>query len=226
MTVETSVEPLDQLVVGAMEALAGDRPLFHSEADFQLALAWQIQRRHPHARLRLEQRVLRDPVIALDVVVRLERRTYALELKYLKTQLRTTVDGERYELATGAPDIERYDLLKDVVRVERVVDHGVADAGCALVLTNAAGLWSPSSTGRRTGFDRFRVHADATLSGVLEWGETAGSGTRSGREDPIALRGEYGCRWRPYSHVAATTGGELRYLAFIVAPRGAEASAT
>ena len=37
-----------------MAALARVRPLFHSEADFQHAFAWQLHSAHPDARIRLE----------------------------------------------------------------------------------------------------------------------------------------------------------------------------
>lgn len=54
------------------------------------------------------------------------------------------------------------------------------------------------------------------MEGVLDWGPTAGAGTRRGREEPIVLNGTYECRWQPYSKVAAGPGGELRYLAIEV----------
>ena len=42
--------------VTLMATLAAKRPAFASEADFQLALGWLIQERHPAARVRLEYR--------------------------------------------------------------------------------------------------------------------------------------------------------------------------
>lgn len=43
-------------LAAVMGDLAGLRPVFHSEADFQLALAWQVQHADPHATVRLETR--------------------------------------------------------------------------------------------------------------------------------------------------------------------------
>ncbi len=37
-----------------LNTLATQRRVFHSEADFQHALAWEIHRRLPHAAIRLE----------------------------------------------------------------------------------------------------------------------------------------------------------------------------
>jgi hypothetical protein len=54
----------DALVLpDVLAELSGQRPIFHSEADFQLAFAWTIQTRHPVAKIRLEQRILDDPRI-------------------------------------------------------------------------------------------------------------------------------------------------------------------
>jgi len=113
----TDRHPLARLVIDAMDELAADRPLFHSEADFQLALAWTIQRRHPTARIRLEQRLLRAPVVALDILVRLDHEAYGLELEYVKSRLSVAIAEEQFQLAAGAPDVERYDVLTDVVRL-------------------------------------------------------------------------------------------------------------
>ncbi len=41
---------------GALGRLSAVRPIFHSEADFQHALAWTIQLQHPDATIRLEIR--------------------------------------------------------------------------------------------------------------------------------------------------------------------------
>ena len=51
----------------------------------------------------------------------------AIELKYPKRELATKWQGELYKLKNnGAQDINRYDLLKDVQRLERVVGENSA----------------------------------------------------------------------------------------------------
>ena len=52
-----------------MDQLARHRPIFHSEADFQHALAWQLQLENPAGRVRLETRPQRG--MRLDLLVRL-----------------------------------------------------------------------------------------------------------------------------------------------------------
>jgi len=39
-------------------SLSRDRPVFHSEKDFQFALAWKIHEMYPRAQVRLEKSVV------------------------------------------------------------------------------------------------------------------------------------------------------------------------
>jgi hypothetical protein len=212
-----SVDALADLVVAAMSRLASRRPLFHSEADFQLAFAWELQSADVDAQLRLEQRVMASPTIALDIMMRVHGRRYAFELKYLKRALEIVIADEPFKLATGAPDVEHYDILKDITRLERLTASGICDAGCALVLTNVDDFWKPRTPDARvTGFDEFRLFDGRELRGDLSWGASAGPGTRRGREAVIALRGTYTTQWRPYSRLADGRAHELRYLAVLV----------
>lgn len=212
----TPADAITEMLDRALPALAARRPVFHSEADFQLALAWEIQTQHPEAQIRLEQRLLDSPRIELDVLVTIESRRFGLELKYLRAPLDPTIDGERFVLIEGAGDVDRYDTLKDIVRLERLVDQGMIAAGAAVVLSNHPGLWLPSQTGRTTGFDAFRINDGTVLEGVLDWGPTASSGTRRGRESPIVLKAKYAPTWRPYATMTAPRNGELRSLCITV----------
>src|SRR6266567_4623533 len=62
--------------------LAAERPIFHSEADFQHALAWLLHQRFPHAALRLEYRPFPDERFYLDIWVDIGTERLAIELKY------------------------------------------------------------------------------------------------------------------------------------------------
>jgi hypothetical protein len=200
----------DALVEASMEQLAARRPLFHTEADFQHALAWEIQTSHRAAEIRLEKRMLDEPRVELDILVQLEGRRVGLELKYPRSKLDVEVDGERFLLRTGAPDLDRYDVLRDVARLERLIGAGVIDDGCAIVLTNMAGLWQPAPRSIAASYDAFRVHEGREVSGTVDWGPSAGAGTRTGRQDAITLARRYTFAWRDFS---APAGARLRYLA-------------
>jgi hypothetical protein len=199
-----------------MTNLSRRRPIFHSEADFQLALAWELQTSHPTAQLRLEKRVIDDPRVELDVLFALDRRRYGLELKYPRRNVDVVVGDERFTLRTGAPDLDRYDVLRDVARLERLVAEGVVDEGCGVVLTNHAGLWQPAPRDRPASYDAFRIHEAREVNGTLDWGPTAGEGTRTGREHPIVTAGSYRFAWCDFSNAGSAA---FRYLLVpVVAP--------
>jgi hypothetical protein len=203
------VSEAEALVSRAIERLAHRRPLFHSEADFQLALAWQLQQDDPSAELRLEKRVIDDPRVELDILMVLGGRRYGLELKFPRSKLDVRVARERFVLRAGAPDLDRYDVLRDVARLERLVAEGIVDEGCGVVLTNVPGLWQPPSRSVPASYDAFRIHEGREVTGTLDWGSTASEGTKTGREHPIVLGGNYHLTWRDYSN---ESGAQMRCL--------------
>mgnify|MGYP004093375885 CR=1 FL=1 len=83
--------------------LAARRPVFHSEADFQFALAWQIHTDHPAAHIRLETRPLPEENLRLDLHVDLDGYRVAVECKYMVRELDVTVAGERFALRKQGP---------------------------------------------------------------------------------------------------------------------------
>ncbi len=159
---------LEQLILDSMCGLAKRRPIFHSEADFQLALAWEVQTLRPDARIRLEKRVLRAPPVQLDVLIQIDGIRFGLELKYPRKAIDVWHEDEKFSLAAGAADLERYDFLKDIGRLELLRTEDVIEAGCALLLTNEPKFWNRGD-GRVTGFEQFRLHEGRSLSGTLNW---------------------------------------------------------
>lgn len=207
-------------ISAVMVDLARRRPLFHSERDLQHALAWSIQQRYPRAELRLEPRPRRG--IHLDLLVHLAQRRIAIEVKYLVAAFAGALSGERFDLPNqGAHDIARHDVLKDLVRLERLVADGYADDGLGLTLTNDPAYWRPGT--RSTTIDAaFRIHEGRTLNGALTWSPTAGAGTTHKRDEPLILGDSYTCAWKHFANVTADGGRvvELRYLALPVRQPG------
>lgn len=198
-----------EVVTETMQALAAKRPIFHSEADFQHALAWEIQLAHETAAIRLEKRVSTAPrVIELDLLIQLSDRRFGVELKYLRNGMSAEVDGELFTLSTGADDHGRYWAIEDCARLERLVSESLINSGALVLLTNSPSTWTPSASPRPTLYDAFRMHDGHTLTGTMEWGTGGAVGGRPG-SGTIALTGSYPLLWRDYSTVG---GKEFRYL--------------
>lgn len=197
-----------------LEALADVRPIFHSEADFQHALAWQLKSRFADALIRLEV-PFRQPVLRpeyVDLLVHHGGKRLAIELKYKTRGFNTQIDSEVFELQNhSAHDLGRYDFLADVQRLERFVNDKRADNGVAILLTNDRAYWSaPSRDG--TIDEHFRLTEGKHVTGLMQWLGHASEGTIRGRRDPIDLKGAYQCTWRSFSPPREIPGASFRYL--------------
>ena len=200
-----------------MDSLSERHPIFHSEADFQHALAWRIHEMAPGCQVRLE----------FNPFPKDDRRSYldiwlpdlgiALELKYRTRGFETEYMGEKFALRNhSAQDHGRYDFLKDVQRLERVAREMSARAGYAIMLTNDSSYWNAPLRGN-TVDAAFRIHEGSRISGELNWASHASKGTMRGRESAIRLTNAYAMRWQDYSKVADRGYATFRYLAVSVA---------
>lgn len=199
-----------------MHALAEDRPVFHSEADFQHYFAWELHEHHPDASIRLERPI--PPGIHLDLNATIDGGITAIELKYATSPLTVDIAGELYELrAHGAQDQKRYDVIKDIVRIEDTVAAHGADDGFVILLTNDVGYWREAA--RLTTADAsFRLHEGRKIAGRMAWSESASAGTTRSREAPLEVRNEYLATWRDYSTLPGRAG-RFRYLVIAVQAR-------
>ena len=199
-----------------MLGLSKARPIFHSEADFQHAFAWQIHENLPDCQIRLEYnpRPAQKKRMYLDVWVRSLR--VAIELKYLTRKLELEWENELFALRNqAAQDISRYDYCKDVQRLEQVAVEGIAKAGIAILLTNDSSYWRTAQHHATADAD-FRLEEGRKLSGSLAWSNRAGAGTTKGREEPIEIDGSYDLTWRDYSRPASTSYEQFRFLTVCV----------
>jgi len=209
-------------IIKLMQTLSSERSIFHSEADFQHALAWQMHVQSPESRIRLEYPLDYEKGGHLDILLAEGNRQLAFELKYKKRNFSAIVQQEIYSLRTdSAEDTGRYDYLKDVQRLEQFVSGRPNASGYAILLTNYSLYWRDSP--RQTASNAFRLTQGRTITGTLTWSSTAGEGTISGRASPITLRGTYVCNWKDYSEFSPTdyvigdnrvsvAGTKFRYL--------------
>lgn len=195
-----------------MDILRKKRPLFHSEADFQFALAWEIQTQYPDAAIRLEYCPQAIPDMHIDILVDLNHKVYPIELKYKTLKLQALVDDEFYALKShGAQDIGKYDCLLDIQRVE-TYGPKIKNFACGYTiwLTNDPSYWkAPKHSG--TMAEAFTIHTGVRKHGSMVWAPHTGLGTLKGREAPIVLQSSYTVEWIDYSSISSERSGSLRY---------------
>jgi hypothetical protein len=200
-------------LAAVLDHLSADKPIFHSESDFQHSLAGIVGKLAPAVRVELEWRPMADRRwrIDLSLVDGTSRERVLVELKYATRRLAANVGGERYEVKDhAAQDITRHDFIKDVLRLETLVNSGVADRGLAILLTNDQGYWKHSA--RQTIDTDFRLHDTRMLTGTMAWTATASAGTRAGRDEPLTLSGRYTLGWHDYSRLGDSPAMRFRFL--------------
>ena len=164
---------MDLSVSAVLTALAKQRPVFHSEADFQHAIAWEIHKRLPRASVRLERPVEvshLNKLLHVEVWIEQDGDVLAIELKYKTRALQVLVGNEQYAVRSqSAQDIGRYDYIKDIERVENIVtDRAPQATGYAILLTNDPSYWTQSLNDHTVDV-KLRLHEGSALHGGLEW---------------------------------------------------------
>jgi len=179
------------------------RSIFHSEADFQHSLAWILHNCFPNAGVRLEYpvRLLRKnehDTRHLDIWVK--ERKIAIELKYKTDSFSGQSEGEKYLLKHHKPHNGRYMFIKDIKRLEDLLDTGAITKGYAILLTNNERLWHKSRKSERVSAE-FSLEHGTFLKRKMKW--------KSGRRDSISLRYKHEINWKPYS---TSNGSIFKYL--------------
>jgi hypothetical protein len=195
-----------------LRELAEQRPAFHSEADFQHALAWELHRQMPLANVRLElPRVHAGKVLHVDIWMTHQDTILALELKYKTRKLSIEIKAKDFKLLDhSAQDIGRYDFVKDIQRLEQLCSDASGMVGYAILLTNDSSYWAQPKD-RNCVDAAFRIPEGRIINGLLRWNERASSGTMRGREEPLTIEGTYPIHWEEYSRPEVTSYGRFRY---------------
>ena len=203
-----------QSVEDVMSRLAKIRPIYHSEADFQHAFAWELHKRKPNGNISLERPFKTDSAnLHLDLLFQSDGASLVVELKYKTLRLEHGANEHGYRLLNqGAQDIGRYDFIKDIWRLEVITRSIPQSTGWAILLTNDSTYWNPAKR-QDTADSSFRLSDGTTLQGSLSWGPKTSAGTMKNREKSLVICKAYKLRWCDYSTIAPGKNGRFRYLA-------------
>ncbi len=184
---------IHQILISALNK----RDIFHSEADFQHHLAWEIHSfSGDSSDIRLEFPLSKSESKRweyCDILVR-KPSPIGIELKYKTKRSIVEVNNEVFELKQqGAQDLGRYDFLKDINRLEFWCKQNQISRGYAILLTNDSSYWS-APVQLNTVDKAFRLHHNE-VGGQLKWDAAASKGTTKGRERSIELHGHYSLKW-------------------------------
>lgn len=201
-----------------LKSLGETRRIFHSEADFQHALAWKIHTKFKGCEIRLERPYeMPSGSYHLDLLVILDSghpNKIGVELKYLKKQITTEDDGEEYRLSNhGAQSDARYRFFKDISRLNELKASKNIDEGYAIILTNDPIYWKQPQSTQKWDYDAFKIHdRHKSDSGELNWVNEDNNAHKNMPKLFFSKRYEFS--WVSYSDVPSLndTNGKFQYL--------------
>lgn len=191
-----------------MTELSNQRPVFHSEGDFQFSLARLIQQKHPNAKIRLEYPYVnnQNDNNYLDIYVKIGNNRYGIELKYKTEGQNITVHRESYSLKNHAAHGNAcYDFWRDVSRLEKMQSRtkNKIDKGFAIFLTNDVRYENPPTN--RTNYERFKIFNDRIVGPRkgLDWRRNENNeydpSITEERRHLIKIKKQYHIDWNGYS---------------------------
>lgn len=198
-------------IFNAMKELSDKRPIFHSEADFQFSLGWELKRLNNDFEIIMERpfqfnNKLDDDTktktkIELDLLIKNGSKKYGIELKYVTKELVVTVNNELFDLKDHmATNLRRYDFYNDIRRLESLKINKEIDKGYVIFLTNVPS-YQNSTTGMAKEFNF--AHECKISQGKYDWSgeEINDRSIGSSRKKEIEINQQYDCRWSEYSTI-------------------------
>lgn len=180
--------------------LSANRPVFHSEADFQHELGWLLHMKFPQASIRLEKPYEKEngKTEYVDIFADIGGKKYFIELKYKtkKLKLEQEINREKFYLKDqGAQDCGRYDFWKDVSRIESKISENNNSFGYVIFLTNDYSyLKSPRE---KTYSYNFRT-TDKRDNCSGNFGYLGGY--NNGRKEKVIIKNSYKLKWQDYGN--------------------------
>ncbi len=195
--------------------LSKERPIFHSEADFQFALAWKIKEEYSELNLLLEKPFKREERrrkhIDILVIDTFSNEEIPIELKYKTLALEEPFKDKigTFDLTNQtARDQGRHGFLEDISRIEEYLVNSSSSIGFVILLTNDSNYWNEKTN--KTDDEEFKIFEGRKVSGRLDWRKGTSNGTKNGK-GAIILSGKYEMRWTNYSELEDKKG-IFRYL--------------
>jgi len=216
-------------IIQALSQLAAANRIFCSEADFQFALAWELQRLLPLTSIFLEKGVsVPSDTYYVDIVVESGGKIYYIELKYHTSTCNWHFRDTPIRLKNqGAQDLLRYDYLKDIYRLQKIKNNCEKEAfagGFAIILTNDRLVYDAPVSFKNTLDCGFRIHdrrgtrvSKHPIPGLVSWnnkGRGSGHWTQRGERKLSFSVPPISTAWSQYLSFRDSIGEsqDFRYL--------------
>lgn len=166
---------------------------FFSEADLQHQLSWELHKIYEDGDFHLEvpfqhyKPSKENSTVYVDIVIFLHGKRIGLELKYKTTKYDFVYRDRPISLKNqGAQNNCRYDIFKDIERLQHLIDKGLLDEGFSISLTNDTILFQKKPRDPADIGANFFL-TDRKAGDCLLWNEGSKNKNLKSRGDPITL---------------------------------------
>lgn len=206
-------------LIDLIKKLSIERPIFHSEADFQHELALSLKKLGHNVRLEKPYYFsdLNIPLKKVELDIELNGNV-AIELKYKTQKLNCEHNAESFRLANhSAANLGRFDFYDDARRVRYFIDRKEFKHGFAVFLTNSPEYWE--NDGKNTASRNFSMIESRKLQtgDKLSWypnDPTIGSAGKKRIKpfSPIDILFNSSIEWHEYSKLEDVKFGRFRFV--------------
>lgn len=213
---------ISKQITESLEKLSHDRKIFHSEADFQFALAFEIQSKNPELQVRLERPFKfedKKEKVYVDLVIIAGDSSYGIELKYKTKKIKDTIHGEEFDTANhAATNHGRFDFWANVDRLLKIIRSGKLDGGMVILLTNEPNYWNNDSKNYCSHQFHLKDGRQIKKAEVLKWkNKKCRENAGKKRNSCIKIERNYQLCWVDYSEIKVNNKThEFRYLSLEV----------
>lgn len=220
---------MSEFIEKAVLSMANKRQIFHSEDDLKFALASCLKDHDENLDIRLEkpehipmvhhlEKKTCETKVYVDMVVYKDTEYIPVELKYKTKHCEVTnsVCGreEVYELTNqNAQDQGKYQVRKDIYRVEQLIEKYNSSTGYVLFITNDKKYMEDTSI-KSTQDANFSMHNQYSIpKGNVNW--NLNIDWDDAEQIPNSFKGEYGYKlilgnnyivnWKEYSEIGEHT---------------------
>lgn len=171
-----------------MEELSKERRLFHSEANFQHALAYLIHQKCSYSQIRLEKEISEFYV---DIIIH-DKITIGIELKYKTKKFNYSELGEEFNLkSVNAHNFGCLDCRKYIYRLETLRNSNF--------LTNDTNYFNKKNNSKQPIYENIKIYDNNKINKKVDWVGSSASKNLISKQNIPDLNNEYKCNWEKYS---------------------------
>lgn len=194
---EEERKQMKKIIDTALKNLGKRNIIYHSEAELQFKLAWELYRNASISDIYFEYPAKNMPSgnrynDMIDLVIVSKGKEYPIEIKYPKGVYRDSTYNLKYK-----PVDECYEIVRDIDRIEQYVGNNISsDKGYVIVLSNNTSYWGTPKPHALLSLTMYMTDNTTLNSGIhiFKPGSKRFKDTKCNQH----ILNNYNIKWEPY----------------------------